>query len=111
VSDHCPQCHQSDDQATFELPKEKISRQPFICPSCHRKIVVVNVSLAAKIVGKSRQTIYNWIRQGRISYIRDAAGHPLIIYSSLFLRPVNDNEQDVDYLSCNEAGQKAFAKV
>ena len=108
MSDHCPQCHQSDNQATFELPKGTIARHPFLCSSCHRKIVVVSVTLAAKIVGKSRQTIYNWMREGRISYIRDAAGHPLIIYSSLFLHTDNDNEQDRDNLLCNEGQPEGF---
>ncbi len=50
------------------------------------------------IVGKSRQTINNWMHSGRISYIVDASGHPLIVYSSLFL-PLDNDKENEDILS------------
>ncbi len=55
--------------------------------------------MAMNIVGKTRQTIDNWRHNGRISYIVDAGGHPLIVYSSLFLPQDKENVEDRDTLS------------
>jgi hypothetical protein len=70
---------------------------------------VVSITFAAKIVGRSRQTIYNWMLKGRIIYIRDAGGHPLIIYSSLFLPTVG--EKDGAIYQVTEAQSKAISEV
>jgi hypothetical protein len=89
VGKKCPLCHQSDDHQIFELPKDIVARQPIVCPTCQRKIIVISITLAARILGKSRQTIYDWKDEGIIGYLLDAKGHLLIIYSSLFL-PIDD---------------------
>jgi hypothetical protein len=97
VGKKCPRCHQSDDHQIFELPKDRVARQPIVCPTCKRKVILISIALAAKILGKSRQTIYDWKEEGIISCLLDAKGRPLIIYSSLFL-PLDD-EVGEDYLS------------
>jgi hypothetical protein len=89
VGKKCPLCHQSDDHHIFELPKDIVVRQPILCPSCRRKVVLISVTIAARILGKSRQTIYDWKDEGIIGYLLDAKGRPLIIYGSLFL-PLDD---------------------
>jgi hypothetical protein len=95
----CPRCHQSDDYQIFELPKDRVARQPIVCPTCKRKVILISITLAAKVLGKSRQTIYDWKDEGIIGYVLDAKGRPLIIYSSLFL-PLDD-EVGEDSLSTN----------
>jgi hypothetical protein len=50
---------------------------------------LISVTIAARILGKSRQTIYDWKDEGIIGYLLDAKGRPLIIYGSLFL-PLDD---------------------
>jgi hypothetical protein len=99
VGKKCPLCHQSDDHQVFELPKGTVARQPIVCPTCKRKVIVISITLAARILGKSRQTIYDWKDEGVIGYLLDAKGHTLIIYSSLFL-PLDDKAGE-DGLSTN----------
>jgi hypothetical protein len=45
---------------------------------------LISITFAARILGKSRQTIYDWKDEGIIGYLLDAKGRPLIIYGSLF---------------------------
>jgi len=85
VGKKCPRCHQSDDHPIFELPKNRVARQPIVFPTCKREVILITIALAARVLGKSRQTIYDWKDEGVIDYLLDAKGRPLIIYSSLFL--------------------------
>jgi hypothetical protein len=105
VGKKCPLCHQSDDHQIFELPKDRVARQPIVCPTCKRKVVVISITLAAKVLGKSRQTIYDWKDEGIIGYVLDAKGHPLIIFSSLFL--LLDDEAGENSLSANGSTAKS----
>jgi hypothetical protein len=84
MKNYCDHCHQADDYAHLELPKNLIPRQTFLCPSCRRAVFLVNISNAMAIAQKSRQTIYEWMRSDRISYVEEAGGRRMIIYSSLF---------------------------
>ena len=47
----------------------------------------VNVAQAQALVGVSRRTIYNWIREGKLTTIRTAGGAVRIDPASLFRGP------------------------
>lgn len=94
MSEYCDWCHQAYGSFTLELKSKPIGSQPCNCPECHREITLVNVNRAMEIVQKSRKTIYVWMRDGQISFVRDARGRRLICMSSLFLPP--DDEDDME---------------
>lgn len=45
---------------------------------------VVSIDKACELAGVSRRTIYNWIRDDRIKWIRTAGGQRRILIDSLF---------------------------
>ena len=45
---------------------------------------VVSIKMACKTVGVSRRTIYNWIKQGKIEYIRTTGGSVRIFVNTLW---------------------------
>ena len=45
---------------------------------------VVRIPEAMRIVKVSRRTIYNWIDEGKVEYIRTASGSIRIFYDTLF---------------------------
>lgn len=51
----------------------------------------VNTVKAAEIAGVTTRTIYNWMRSGRVEFVRTPSGAVRIYVDTLFLR-VPDNE-------------------
>ena len=47
----------------------------------------VTIEAAAALAGVSRRTIYNWLRAGRLTYVRTAGGNVRIDSDSLFRAP------------------------
>ena len=47
----------------------------------------VTIETAAALAGVSRRTIYNWLRAGRLEYVRTAGGRVRIEPDSLFRAP------------------------
>ena len=47
----------------------------------------VSIPKACEIVGVSRRTIYNWITDGKVEYIRTAGGSVRIFVDSLWRDP------------------------
>jgi excisionase family DNA binding protein len=76
----CDWCHQSADG----VPLPHDSLLPLRCPNCQRQIVLVGIQRAAKVVGVSKKTIYNWIERGCVTVTQTAGGRQLICFSSLF---------------------------
>jgi hypothetical protein len=101
MKNYCDYCHQADDYVPLELPATLMPRQTFVCPLCRRKVILINIASAMAIVQKSRQTIYEWMRISRISYVEEAGGQRMILYSSLFFPPRHREEDDGE--SLNEA--------
>lgn len=93
MKNYCTRCHQADDYMPPEISNRVRARQTLVCPSCRREVVLVSIPLAAKIVSRSRKTIYDWMEKGRISFELDAANRRLIWYSSLF-HPSSDSHRD-----------------
>ncbi len=94
MSLYCEWCHQGNEYLAPELKSKPIGSQPCSCPKCHRGITLVSINRAMEVVQKSRQTIYVWMDDDRIRYIRDARGRRLICLSSLFLPPADEDDQD-----------------
>lgn len=55
----------------------------------------VTVQVASELVGVSRRTIYNWMRDKKVDFIRTAGGSRRIVFSSLY----RAGNVDVDKLS------------
>jgi excisionase family DNA binding protein len=47
----------------------------------------VSISRACELVGVSRRTIYNWIADGKIQYVRTAGGSVRIFADTLWRKP------------------------
>ena len=47
---------------------------------------LVNTVKAAAICGVSRRTIYNWVRDNRVAWVRTPTGQLRIVATSLFQR-------------------------
>ena len=47
----------------------------------------VSISRACELVGVSRRTIYNWIADGKIQYVRTAGGSVRIFADTLWRDP------------------------
>jgi excisionase family DNA binding protein len=47
----------------------------------------VSIPRACELVGVSRRTIYNWIADGKIQYVRTAGGSVRIFADTLFRDP------------------------
>jgi excisionase family DNA binding protein len=50
-----------------------------------------NILKASEIAGVTPRTIYNWMYQGKIEYVRTAGGQ-VRIYADTLLRPEPDSE-------------------
>jgi excisionase family DNA binding protein len=50
----------------------------------------VNTVQAAEMAGVSRRTIYNWMRAGRVEYVRTPTGAVRIYADTLLTRPEAD---------------------
>lgn len=96
MKNYCKLCHQVDD---FEFPRlaarsssEADAIYPTICRSCGREIFLIDITLAGRIAGITRKTIYNWINKGLITTVRFANNRQMIVYSSLFLPETDADE-------------------
>jgi excisionase family DNA binding protein len=47
----------------------------------------VSIARACELVGVSRRTIYNWIADGKIQYVRTAGGSVRIFVDTLWREP------------------------
>lgn len=47
---------------------------------------LVSIIRACELVGVSRRTIYNWLKAGKLEYVRTAGGAIRIYVDSLFRR-------------------------
>ena len=47
----------------------------------------VSIMKACEMVGVSRRTIYNWIAEGKVEYVRTAGGSIRIFQDSLWRQP------------------------
>ena len=47
----------------------------------------VSIMKAAQLVGVSRRTIYNWIADGKVQYVRTAGGSVRIFADTLWREP------------------------
>ena len=48
---------------------------------------VISINEACEAVGVSRRTMYNWIKQGKVKYIRIASGSVRIFVDTLWRSP------------------------
>jgi hypothetical protein len=82
-------CHQADGhslpQLVLETSSATHSNYSQICPTCNRDVILIDINMACQIIGKTRKTIYTWIKKGLITTVYLADSRQLIIYSSLFL--------------------------
>jgi len=111
MKNYCEWCHQADD---WSCPKIEITpkiNDPVQCPNCHRKILLMTITRAARTAGVSTQTIYDWIRKGWISIVVCAAGRKMVCYTSMYQppKPKTEEEAYVDVLS--EGARSARLKI
>jgi excisionase family DNA binding protein len=52
----------------------------------------VSISRACELVGVSRRTIYNWISDGKVQYVRTAGGSVRIFADTLWRKPDESQE-------------------
>ena len=45
---------------------------------------MISINKAAELVGVSRRTIYNWLENGKLDYLRTAGGGVRIVEASLW---------------------------
>ena len=50
----------------------------------------VSIARAGELVGVSRRTIYNWIADGKVQYVRTAGGSIRIFADTLWRAPAED---------------------
>jgi excisionase family DNA binding protein len=50
----------------------------------------VSIMKACELVGVSRRTVYNWIAEGKVQYVRTAGGSIRIFVDTLWRPPVVD---------------------
>ena len=50
----------------------------------------VSIPRACELVGVSRRTIYNWINEGKVQYVRTAGGAVRIFADTLWRQPDSD---------------------
>lgn len=85
MTNYCEWCHRADD---FIPPQYKPKTNSLICCSkCGREVVMITITQASIVSDVSRETIYRWIREGRVSSIENPGGHRRVCYSSLFNPP------------------------
>lgn len=94
INNYCAYCCQSDDYKIPGLANDPLHLpQSLRCTYCKRAILLVDVERASSVAQKSRKTIYEWIRLGRVKTVRLADGRPLIYYSSIFPPPQEPGDQ------------------
>ena len=56
----------------------------------------VSIPRACELVGVSRRTIYNWINDGKVQYVRTAGGAVRIFADTLWREPEADSGWQAD---------------
>jgi excisionase family DNA binding protein len=51
---------------------------------------VVNIAQACELADVSRRTVYNWMRAGKVEYLRTAGGSVRIYVDTLFTPPTTE---------------------
>lgn len=93
LENYCLSCQQSDDHQYPPLADSHLSDAlPRLCDKCHRPILFIDVKQAAALVRKHPKTIHEWIRKGRVKFLRLADGRHLICYTSLFRPPLSEDD-------------------
>jgi hypothetical protein len=87
MANYCDWCRQGDGILYPGLWSSQYSRRSATCPQCSREIQLIDISSAARLVCKSRQTIYQWIQRRWTRTLRTAQGRKMICYTTLFLPP------------------------
>ena len=54
----------------------------------------ISIMKACELVGVSRRTIYNWLANGKIEYVRTAGGSVRIFADTLWRPPTTDETAD-----------------
>ncbi len=62
-------------------------RMPTVATTADR--TTVSITKACKLVDVSRRTIYNWIANGKVEYVRTAGGSVRIFVDTLWQKPNN----------------------
>jgi excisionase family DNA binding protein len=57
----------------------------------------VSIMQASSLVGVSRRTIYNWLNDGKLRYVRTAGGGIRIVESSLWRKGDAHNPEAVEH--------------
>lgn len=66
----------------------------------HLDRITVSIPRACELVGVSRRTIYNWINDGKVQYVRTAGGAVRIFADTLWRQPgAETSGWQVDQLS------------
>ncbi len=111
MKNYCEWCHQADD---WSCPKIEVRSQIghlVHCPKCHREILLVTITHAARIAGVSTQTIYDWIRKGWTSAVTSAAGRKMVCHSSLYRPPKPETGEDAYVEALSEGGWETQSRV
>lgn len=62
----------------------------------------ISIMKACDLVGVSRRTIYNWITNGKVEYVRTAGGSVRIFVDTLWRDPMDSGRAPVTRLNQTE---------
>jgi hypothetical protein len=110
MKNYCEWCHQADEWSCPNIEVTTKIGHLIHCQKCHREILLVTVSRAARIAGVSNQTIYDWIRKGWVSTVVCAAGRKKVCYSSMYQPPKSATEEDVYVEALSERARNGRPK-
>ena len=57
----------------------------------------LSIMKACEVVGVSRRTIYNWMAGGKVQYVRTAGGSVRIFADSLWKRPQETEDSQIQH--------------
>jgi len=93
LKNYCLSCQQADDFQYPSLADSQLSDVVIMsCEECRRPITFIDVETSAAIAQKHPKTIREWIRRGRVKFLRLADGRYLICYTSLFRPPLSEDK-------------------
>jgi hypothetical protein len=91
-TESCAWCHQNNDpDGVPDAPSTHSPARAARCPQCHREIVFINITGAAKVANVCRKTIYQWIEKGWVTTVKNASGRQLICFTSLFTNTIQEH--------------------
>jgi hypothetical protein len=96
MANYCEWCRQRDGILYPGLKSNQYARRNATCPQCSREIQLIDITSAALLVCKSRQTIYQWIQRRWMRTVRTSQGRQMICYSTLFLPPHNSESEAIE---------------